>query len=429
MSGFNGLSGYVEEDAEKRKLLEQIRPKPCLSKIRYSKLKSYDFIEDSVERNVSEEFLEADNIEIESDVFIDEDESDEEYVDYDFDLEECFEIKEFVLEAPKLSIKPSKICPECGREFFEENIHCPDCLVMLKSIDDNADIIGIVSNPKIEFIGGSNSFDDSQEMLSEANIDKVTDFDFTMDDFSQIMRSIKAQGFNNLSDLVKKHQIDMESLDIKDKVILIAKSFVPVEYKAYGEDLGYFEFDKIYIDDRQLDSLLITTVIHELTHFFMKEILTQVLCRLLDMTKTPLAEALITYILSYSTLNKLIDEYAAHSVEGRFTVFGYQDYSSFMALQGNLDEADADIAKTIGNTFSIHIKDMLEAFINRDLRDEIKDQFIHDTTEMPDYRRLRFESSSKLIDDGFLKAIWLILCEGIRNVDLDKVIEYERHFN
>jgi len=38
------------------------------------------------------------------------------------------------------------------------------------------------------------------------------------------------------------------------------------------------------------------------------------------------------YILSYDNFPMLIDEYSAHCCEGRFTVYGYQDYSSFLSI-------------------------------------------------------------------------------------------------
>ena len=425
MSGFNGLSGYVEEDVEKKELLERI-----MLKFFIKDLKSFNEFsrpvpgEYSIKANKSAEVSQDEEFEPEVMEDVYENKSQNDYLE----TEDLFANEADFLMEPKPPVAPSKICPKCGRKFMEWKIHCPDCLVTLKSTDDSVDIRSIASNPKLEYVGGVNDFSTPETLFTDDNLERIEKFDFTMDDFNDIIRSIKIQGFNNLENLIRKHLIGMDSLNIRDKVTLIAKSFAPVEYKDYGVDLGYFEFDKIYVDDRQLDSLQITTIIHELSHFFIKEILTQALCRLLDISKSHLAEATVIYILSNNSLNKLVDEYAAHCVEGRFTVFGYQDYSSFIALQNDLQSNEADIAKTIGNTFSIHIKDLLEAFIDWDLREEIKEQFIHDTVDRPDYRQLKFENSSKLTDEGFLKAIWLILFEGLQNVDVEKVKEYEKEF-
>ena len=80
------------------------------------------------------------------------------------------------------------------------------------------------------------------------------------------------------------------------------------------------------------------------------------------------------------------------------------------------------------NTFSIYIKDMLEGFIDWDMREEIKDQFLADTIEKPNYAQLSFESCSRLNDEGFMKAIWLILSEGFSNADAEVIANYEEQF-
>ena len=67
----------------------------------------------------------------------------------------------------------------------------------------------------------------------------------------------------------------MDSLSTLEKIILFSKAFVKTEYKEGGGDLGHFEFNEIYIDDRATDALQITTVIHELSHFLLAEILEQ----------------------------------------------------------------------------------------------------------------------------------------------------------
>ena len=78
-------------------------------------------------------------------------------------------------------------------------------------------------------------------------------------------------------------------------------------------------------------------------------------------------------------------------------------------------------------TCSIAIKDILESFIDDDLRLDIKDQFLRDTRDRPNYEMLRLENCEKLTDNGFLKAIWLILSEGFiaSSMNVEKLIEYE----
>ena len=391
MSEYDLLRDFVERDSEKSKLLKSLK-QPIMREVNASILNTRT---DAKLRDIEyDKILMAQKMEV----------------------CEC--------DDAMMDIAPSKYCPKCGSQFGEEENFCPECLVTLKAITDTVDIKRIEFNPNLEYVR-KNSQDN---ILTQDNINLINEFDFNMDDFNNITHSIKAQAFRNLDSLIKKNGIDLYELDVLDKVILFAKSFVYVEYKSYGEQLGYFEFDKIYVDDRQRNSLQITTLIHELTHFLIKEILTRIVCEILDCTKNSHVESVITYILTSSVFNNLIDEYAAHSVEGRFTIFGYQDYSSFLALQDDLDSEHVDIAKTIGNTFSIYIKELMEGFLDWDLRKEIKDQFLADTIERPNYSQLSFESCNKLSDEGFLKAIWLILTDGFENIDMEVVNRYMEEY-
>lgn len=319
-----------------------------------------------------------------------------------------------------------RTCPKCGKKYFESESFCPECLVILKD-SEKLKIRDLKSNPKFPFEGKTNfkSFDD---LLTQDNLDLIDNFDFTIEDFNEIVHGIKLNSFKTLDNLIKDNSIDLGLLDILDKVLLYVKSFTKIEYKSYGANLGYFEFDTIRIDDRQRKSLQITTMIHELTHFLIKEILCHILCKILDTTKNSYIESLITYTLSYSDLNRLIDEYAAHTVEGRFTIFGYQDYSSFTSIESSLDEGNVEVAKMIGNTFAYTVKEILEGFLDWDLREEIKDQFLKDTIERPDYSQLRFESCKKLTDAGFLKSVWMILYDGLVNADIELLVQYEKKF-
>lgn len=157
-------------------------------------------------------------------------------------------------------------------------------------------------------------------------------------------------------------------------------------------------------------------MIHELSHFLLKEILVGVLCKLLDCASNRFIDVIVTYVLAYSNFTQLIDEYSAHCCEGRFTVYGYQDYSSFLniiaQMDGEMSRDEIEITKSIGNTFANAIKDILEIFIDRDLREDIKSNFLNYHYESPNYEMLKLENCEMLTDEGFLKAIWLIISEG-----------------
>ncbi len=391
---FKDLSGYLQVDKPKRKAIDDLMA-PLLSD--YSVLRS-----PRMEEILREKVL-------------------EDTCDYCYDLE------------PLSQKAPTKYCPQCHREYPEDENFCFDCLVKLKHISDIIDVCDIQTHPKFKF-EGSNDFQAFEDIFTPENIDLVVNTRLKVKDYDEIIKNIKKAAFIEFDRLVKSNELVLDYLDISDKVLLFSKSFVDVGYKSFGQELGTFTFDRIEIDDRQMPSLQITTLIHELSHFLLKEILSIVLCKILDCSKSPSIDAITTFILVYSPLNRLIDEYCAHSVEGRFTVYGYQDYSSFIdiqnSLEGEMDRDEIEIAKSIGNTFSLSIKEILESYIDKDLRKEIKDLFLMETRESPNYRMLAMENCSKLKGRGFMQAIWLILSEGFEtaSLNIEKLEEYKKNF-
>ena len=335
-------------------------------------------------------------------------------VQYDYCKLNKMDSKEYYLCSPFYE-SITKYCPKCGQKYPDSENVCFNCLVHLKNISDKIDVSDIKTNPQFEF-KASNHYDTLKDILSYENLLKIDEFDFAYDDYSQIIHDIKAQAFRNFDEIVKANEIDFDLLDILDKIILFTKSFVNVEYKSSGGHLGYFDDGIIYIDDRQTKSLQITTLIHELSHFLLKEIMIHILCKLLNANKNDVADEIITFILSYAPFTQLIDEYSAHNVEGRFTMFGFQDYSSYIqierCLEGEMSEDEIEITKMIGNTFAVSIKDIIESLIDKPLREDIKEQFLHDVLDTPNYAALEMENCQILNKEGFVKAIGLILKEG-----------------
>ncbi|MEE0935163.1 MAG: zinc ribbon domain-containing protein [Methanobrevibacter sp.] len=327
---------------------------------------------------------------------------------------------ELSLNAPPIDYKITKVCPKCGRKYPDSEIFCFDCAVALKDIEKvNVRQIDINHEFTVE---GENSYTDFNEILTAENLLELTKFEFERDDFNEIIRNIKLKALKNLDSAIKANEIDLDTLSILEKVILFTKSFVNVEYKSYGQELGFYRFNSIFVDDRQLDALQITTMLHELTHFLIKEILTHILCRLLDASKTKEMESIVTFILSYSAENCLIDEYAAHTVEGRFTLIGYQDYSSFLNIQKTIERSkdEIDMLKTIGNSLANTVKEIVESFIDIDLLEDIKKQFRRDILDEPDYSQLMLENCTLLNDVGFLRAIEFIIVDGFA-VSMDNI--------
>ena len=166
----------------------------------------------------------------------------------------------------------------------------------------------------------------------------------------------------------------------------------------------------------------------------MAEILEQVLSIILNTQKTDAIEAFVCYILANDSFNYLVDEYCAHTVEGRYALLGYQDYGSYtQALKEFKKEYSEDyieIATGIGNTFACYIKDIMSSFIDENLREEIKGEFlkINDSSK---FSELQYETSEKYEWERFSKAIQLILTRPLDNLldkDIGKLEEYTVKF-
>ena len=357
---FNDLARYSVEDADKRQMIDDVlNPRPVL-------------------RNA--------------------------YVrDIRFDLQdEC-----------DFNIAPAaRFCPNCLKRYPEEENFCFECLVKLKDLKDvNVRDIRIASGFEVEKARRFNGF---EEIFAQESLEAIERFRFTLEDFRRIITNIKRTVLKRLDGTVKENGILLDSLSINEKVLLFAKCFVSVGFKSYGPELGYFEFNRICLDDRQLPVLQITTLLHELSHFLLKEIIAHILCEVLDCSKTAEIESIAIFILSYTPVNRLIDEYAAHTVEGRFTLFGYQDFSSYLSIERTIDMPgeEIDVIKTIGNSFSIYIKEILESFIDDDLLEDIKDRFRAEIMDEPKYECLALENCLRMNGRGMTGAIRMMVRDG-----------------
>jgi len=67
-------------------------------------------------------------------------------------------------------------------------------------------------------------------------------------------------------------------------------------------------------------------------------------------------------------------------------------------------------------------------FIDDDLRDEIKSEFEWHNHDKPNYEMLKLENCNKLTDEGYLKAIWLVVTDGFKTA-MDNIDELEKYYN
>lgn len=277
-----------------------------------------------------------------------------------------------------------KVCRACGAKYTKEDNFCNRCeydepLIIIDETKRDIEIHEIPFTPNFNPKNYPNTFRELDELLSDENIKRLLEFNLLQTDFDEIISNIQKTYKNNLDYLIDEYIINLKDIDITEKMILFCKSFVKMEYKEVGGDLGHFEFNKIHVDDRLETPLLITTIIHEIAHFILSEILEQIVQTLLECNKTDALEAFVLHCLSSDVFNELVDEYCAHTVEGRYVPFGYQDYSSYkFVLRKFLEEYDeewVELAKLTGNTFAFYIKSIISTFIDESLREEIKEEY------------------------------------------------------
>ena len=216
--------------------------------------------------------------------------------------------------------------------------------------------------------------------------------------------------------------------------MLFTKSFVEVDYKAGGADLGNYAFNRINLDDRLDTSNQITTLIHELSHHLLAEIFEQSTMIILNTDKTIAIEAFVAFSLMCADPSILLNEYCAHTVEGRFTPHGYQNYGSFENILQRFDiRRDRDVifmCMTVGNTFCKDILTIMEAFIDYNLREEIKQQFKKDYNFPPNYQGISLEIRDTMPITQLIDFINFILLMGFDTAlrDPEGLLSFQRQF-
>ena len=312
----------------------------------------------------------------------------------------------------------------------KECLKCDSAVIPSKAIKKSVSDIS-VEYPKYDKY--ENNINDPEELFSDEAINLIIKCDITEDDYKEILQGITNNSGYLLSDIIKDNNIDLDELKIKERILLYAKSFTKTQYKSIGKLLGSYSFNEIKIDDRLPTPLIITSIIHELSHFLLEKILKEVMMKILNTNDTPLISSYVKILLEDNDLNYLLDEFCAHTVEGRFALYGFQDYASF---KYKLDEIshlyskeDIDYVLILANSFAYDIKDILEEYIGEDLREEIKDEFLY-LNDSPDYEPLDLEIESRLEGDDFTDALALILTSGIGEAisQKDKLSRYMERF-
>lgn len=303
-------------------------------------------------------------------------------------------------------------CSKCGSENKDSNEKCEKCGEFLL---------------KPEFFKAKTE-EKFEDIFTKENLKAISEL--TIENYYQILINIVNMGHFNLAKIIQTQHIDWKKLSALEKISILTFSYSKWHYKSEGEELGFYTFNNIYIDDRLYDSNKISTMIHELSHHIFSEIFEQILMYVWECDKSDAIEALVAFTLSANTNYSLSNEYCAHTCEGRFIPFGYQHYGSFeKIIKENYDpEKDYEIIQisaVFGNTIAKDIIRILEEFITPELMDEIKEEFKKGYSLPPTYGIVN-ETKDILPNDVKIDNIIGILISGFQaaqNEDAQKLLE------
>lgn len=260
-----------------------------------------------------------------------------------------------------LNFKENNYCIHCGNKFILENI-CPYC----DSINENHANFCVKCNKQINPV----FIDDFDVLFSEFNENLLLNAKITDEEYNALLNDI----------FLRANYVKIHGNTIKEKILNFASVFAECKTKAKGYERGFiFLGNNIFYDDRLDDSVQIATIIHELAHYLLFTIIESLLCSIFNVKPSTTLQSFIWYFLMLPEF-KIMNEYCAHTVEGRFIPYGYQNYGSFNVLvkDAPFDEASIKTMVMFGNSFANEIIVYLEEYINNELRQEIKSQYKRD---------------------------------------------------
>ena len=304
-----------------------------------------------------------------------------------------------------LSLKENSYCTHCGNKLTIEHV-CPYCGATNL---DNATYC-VKCEKQINPI----SIDDFDTLFSDYNHDLLLNAEISDEEYMRIVSKL----------FIRADYLEIYGDTTKNKILNFASAFTECRTKARGYERGYiFLGNCIYYDDRLDDSVQIATIIHELGHYFLFSIIESVLCHIFNVKPSVTLQSFIWYFLTLQEF-KIMNEYCAHTVEGRFIPFGYQNYGSYNMLVKNLtiDKESLNAMVIFGNNFANEIIVYLENYIDEDLREEIKIQYRKDLTK-PTYESILTETDDCLPLSIKNKTLLKVLYDIFREASKESVRE------
>lgn len=286
------------------------------------------------------------------------------------------------------------VCPHCGEVNLDNQSFCVKCKKQIKPIViDDFDVLFNEYN---------------KELLLNAEIDNKS--------YHNILKNIfKRADFCNLN-----------GNSIKDKVLDLANVFTVCKSKSRGYERGFSLGSMIYYDDRLDDSVQIATIIHELAHYLLFNIIEEVMYNILNVKSSKTLQSFIWFFLILPDIS-IMAEYCAHTVEGRFIPYGYQNYASFNQLVENtqIDDDSLNNMIVLGNSFANELIVFLEKYIDEEVRELIKLQYKKDL-KSPKYESIKLETDISLPLDVKNKLLVKKLCDAYElglNMETRKELE------
>ena len=292
------------------------------------------------------------------------------------------------------NFKENNYCIHCGNELILEHF-CPIC----GELNTDSATVCVKCNSQINPL----SIEDFETLLSQLNMDLLSNAQITDTEYNQILSNI----------FMKANYIDIWGATVRDKILNFAGIFTECKTKSRGYERGFiFLGNNIYYDDRLDDSIQIATIIHELGHFFLFRIIESLLCHIFKVETSTTLQSFVWYFLLLPEF-RIMSEYCAHTVEGRFIPYGYQNYGSFNALveDTGVDEESLNSMVKLGNSFANEIIIYMEKYIDDRLRDEIKFQYRRDSNP-PTYESILRETNI-CFELGFKNSILLKMLDDV----------------
>ena len=294
------------------------------------------------------------------------------------------------------NLKENSYCTHCGNKLIFEHF-CPYCGE--SNLDYATQCVKCKKQINPMFI------DDFDSLFSEFNENLLLNARISDEEYNQLLSKI----------FLRAEHIQIRGDSTKEKILNFASIFTPCKPKSRGYERGFFFLGNcIYYDDRLDDSIQIATIIHELAHYLLFSIIEVLLCDIFKVQTSTTLQSFVWYFLTLPEF-KIMNEYCAHTVEGRFIPYGYQNYGSFNDLieNTNLDSESIESMMMLGNSFANEMIVYLEKYIDNDLRQDIKLQYKMDL-KSPKYDSIFIETNECFPLDVKNSAILKILYDVLK---------------